>query len=385
MKRVSSALLLLVVTLAARPAGADEFKLEYVGEQPAWQGVLEPYQQLTTERTPRASLKGVPEQEGGDTWFLLGFLGDGDNRACHIVLQILEDVGEAVLLMDTDRDLDFSDETALVRAVNGSRVDFPPMEFQIEAGGKKSPYRTALALFPTGGKPGCGLVGHCHYSGIIDLDGKEYEAALVDSNMDGIFTASGWFTDNLFVAEKLGKTASIWDSSVRLVIAGERWHYLEPAPDCSAIRLLGSTSRLFPVRMNAAVGSVEVWSSRTGCITLEADDGAIAMPPGDYTWSDYRFSLVDENRIGWHFTVMAAGTTMPFTVTEGANRLELCLPLRFYLTACTRGDEVVFDLKLHGRDEEVLFADHGDDLFCPAFSIVDSRGQALLHAAFESG
>ena len=386
MKKTSS-ILACFLGLFFVAATAEEYKLEYVPLDPASMGVQSSGQYMMNRNSPGTELGGVPEIDEGKKWFFDAKLGEGENNTLHFMALIPEGNGQVWLYFDKNRDGDLSDEKPCVQAVKDSRVTFPPMDLTISVKGVEMPYRASIMGYLFDGNPSFSLQSKCCRKGKIAIDGDTYEAALIDGNANGLFAETDWNADSMVVATDLNEHASsyLWKSSNRVVIKDGAWHYFEPAPDGTLIRSKGKAEKLYPLSTNFNKFNLEFTSPHTGAMRLDAKDGAIMLPAGEYKWLLYSADHIDKDGKKWSFS---SGSVMnePFKVVEGENVLPLCFPFRQRLTACTKGNEVTFDEQILGRSGENVYVYGSTGRFDkPRFSVEDMEGKKVGNGIFEAG
>lgn len=385
-------LLLLLAGFLAGPAGAQEFEMAFRDLKSAGIDVYVRGQYLTAIEES-AALKGVPFHGKGRSWYLEAKLGDGENNTFPIMAFQPDGSDVPMLVMDCDRNGDLSNEklVAMEKERSGegyTQYESPPLDFFITVGHKEVPYRASLGcnLYEER-EPYFRLVSRCCRKGWILLGEEKYWAVLIDDNTNGLFNEAAWSTDKLIVDKVLEGNIydALWNQSVRVVIKDGRWYLFKPEPDGSILRGRGVEENLARLKTNFNNFSLQLQSSKTGALNLEAKNGAIELPPGEYQWLLYNIPHFFENGEFWR---LSSGTIMnkPFSVKEGENLIELCLPLRQTLSAITKGDEVTFNEQLTGRDGENVYV-YTEEFKrpTPSFKVLDSDGEVVGSGTFESG
>lgn len=393
MIRNNTLLLLLLAGILAGPAGAQEFEMDFRGLKSAGIDVYVRGQYLAAIEEPAAALKGVPFHGKGRSWYLEAKLGDGDNNTFPIMVFQPDGSNVPLFVMDCDRNGDLSNEKLTVmekeRAGKGyTEYVSPPLDFFITVGKKEVPYRASLgATLYDKREPYFRLTSRCCRKGRILLGEDKYQAVLIDDNTNGLFNDAGWSTDKLIVDKVLEGNIydALWNQSVRVVVNDGRWYLFEPEPDGSILRGRGVEENLARLKTNFKNFSLQLQSPETRALNLEAKNGAIELPPGEYKWLLYDIPHYFENGEFWR---LSSGTIMnkPFSVKEGENILELCFPLRQTMSVKTKGDEVTFDEQLTGRDGENVYV-YSQDFKrpTPSFKVLDPEGEVVESGTFESG
>lgn len=379
----------VLVFLSATILAAQEYPLVYKAFEPGDEVAAGGSNQLQPLPQPPEGLRGLPEAEGRHLHYLRAELGEGEDNVFNMVVALASDGSQAVLLADTDQDRDFSDESSRTATIEQDWIRFPPVDVTVKAAGNERPYRFAVDVYVRGEDAFFMMYSRCCYRGKIVIDEVEYHISLSDGNCDGLFNSAGWEGDRLLVTRKTGKGGYLWNSSPRVVVVEGEWHFFEPAADGTSIHYAGAARDLVPLRTGFEKFVLEVMSERSGCVTLDTTEGAVMLPPGDYQWGDYWLLFEDDGGKPWSFV---SGTIMrePFCVPESKEGLDLplCLPVRQNLSARTKGDLVMFEEQIVGRDGENVYVSYGDDdddLPPPSFTITDRGGKQVGGGSFEAG
>jgi hypothetical protein len=325
-----------------------------------------------------------------------------------VVTFLLDLSGQPTLYVDTDADLDLSDEQAMVAVqVRGARSAwFGP--FDVAAGRDRRIARQRLALvagFGPRGEVGAYLVPGGAHSGRARLGDTEYAIAVADNDMSGR-------CDDVFelVQGRIPKTkdsiaidldgdgrfehgASEVMPLGRIVRVGDAYYSVEVSPDGSSITFGTAAVRCGAFKATGADASFRVWSD-AGVFDLTRSnregDGTWRLPAGVYVVGAPALMRTDDAGDIW--TLSCRGLPIGsqfFSIVPGKTRmLSFGGPLRFEVAVDMQRSNVCVGLELRGQGGESYQAGackNGRLLAAPTYKIIDGAGNELASAKFEYG
>jgi hypothetical protein len=384
--------LLMMAALPAHAAEPETIEMEYVDLQPGMDFYYTYHtrgQRIEPFDRPWDGLEGIPELDGNQAWFMRAQLGEGENNTFAMMVTISVDDFQnwtGKWIIDTNRNSDFSDDEVLSTSKFDRNFDFPSCDLMIPMKGKEVPHKSHLLMYHYEEYSIFYLHSDVFRIGKIFLDGETYDATLVDGNGNGLFNEADFYTDILFITQEDGEgnVKMNLDFSARSVVLNGNWHVFEPEPDGSLLHYKGTVDELATLRSQFNTINLKIESSHFGWTKLNTMEGKLRLPPGGYAWSDYYIYEEDKDGHSWALTCGTA-MTMPLTVEQGENRLDLCLPVKQNISARTVGDQVIFDQKLIGRDGENVRIRHDNKAWEPSFAVEDLDGNVLLNARFDAG
>jgi hypothetical protein len=293
--------------------------------------------------------------------------------------------------VDRNRNRDLSDDIRVGAKLVQGQGTLPPQEFKITMGGKEIDHKAKLMIYLYGDVSYQYLNTDYYMMGRITLDGKEFDAALIDGNGNGTFNDVEPYTDLLCVSNDLKNTAGyFWFESVAVMVLEDTWYLFEPEKDGSVIHYKGTADRFATLKTGHEDFSLKIHSPEYGFFQLLSDEGAIRIPPGEYLWRNYHIKKKDEAGQAWLFLNNSV-MEQPLVISEGENHLELCFPLKQTITSQVNGDVVTFAQKVTGRNgEDVEIRDSLRStqfltIWQPKFFVEDGKGRVLVKGVFEAG
>lgn len=329
--------------------------------------------QLKHDDSLRDRLSGIPEAASDQAFFMEAELGTGTGNRFAMVFFIHYD--EAFWIMDTNRNGDLSDEKDY-KAVNvRNNWHFPAIDLKIPMNDHDAPYRVHMVVtrFRSGKIVDFTLSPAGYRRGQIVIDGETLEVKIRDYYTNGKFN-DRW--DNLIITKDQKMCPRFkWGESEHGIIHRGKCYLLEVNEEGSFIYLRRTIDEMATLTTNFKRYSLILSSEELGRIYMDAVDGKIHLPAGDYlliNYSIYPTEYGAEYSLNGDFD-----PGEPLKLPAGDIGIDICQPIRQYITCRTRGDSVTIEQELRGRLGEEVDSFGGALGNSPALRIMDNSGNIL--------
>lgn len=361
------------IELKYREVGADGYHPGHMG------------QRLEHDDSVKSRLTGIPDIEASRTLFVEAQLGAGPNNRFAMMVVISPDDKSGSWVVDTNRNLDLSDDDILTAEVKNSQLTFPSITFDIPMHDREVKHKAYMAVQCFGRRAFLYLRTDCYRWGEITLDEERFDVALVDQNGNGIFNENGRMTDQLQVATDLDKgTGYIWSNTPYILIHKGRALLFDVDPAGFALTCKETIDDLATLTTNFKACALEIESPEFGHMNLNTRDGRISILPGEYRWTSYFIHDYGEDK-KQYVMICASVMNEPLNIREGENHIDLCFPLHQSISCRTAGDTVHFDQELRGGSGESVNIQYDSKAWSPKCIIEDAKGNILGRGEFKPG
>ena len=344
----------------------------------------------------------------GTTPPVKGAPGDLSDKAAYFrvqmagkrVLFVVDPADPPKLYLDSDVDLDFSDEKAVTGEKTGEeQCRFGPLTIKDPKDKDGRELRLAVMVYIQNGYPTYAmLTAPGSYAGTAKLGDKEYTIALVDGDLDGRYGGAGarpgaQGQDILAIDQNQdgrfqGEAFEIMPAGAMARVGGAYYDLVVEA-DGSAVTFTPSSLPLGTLKVASPTVELALTSPK-GYLPLEAGVGSWSVPAGTYTVASLRLTTTDKDGNRWTLdATRLPGDLARVTIEAGKETvISFGPPLTLKLDVTTNQRNVSVTPTLAGQAGEPYLAaatKNGEQLGAPKVRIVDEKGKELHTGTFAYG
>ncbi|MFO8013813.1 MAG: hypothetical protein R6X20_10975 [Phycisphaerae bacterium] len=309
------------------------------------------------------------------------------------------------LLVDTDNDKDFADETPITGEVQQTSIDYGTVDLALKDGGTATVRLMGNAMKPGDPPRYMLMMPGAYCTGTVTLAGKEYALAVIDGNMNGRFNdafagevrysdldglaldlnGNGTFDlprgmEGPFETTPLGKRLRV----------GEAFYDVTPAPDGSQITLQPVEPGFGTVDVGTAEAALLAYSDYGIWQTTTSAEGTVRLPAGRYAVIRLAVKKKDASGQVWQLTMTEPPKTLQPLVVEQGKTLRVAVgpPLVAEVDVQQRNRQARLNLMLRGAAGEryVPGVQKGNRRTPPpTFEILGDDDKVLHTGKFEYG